>query len=74
MSVFNVELKRVVDDTYDIEIGYALENKLIEDIENGLVGKIKKFAVITDSNVKELYAKPICEKLLKAGMKVDLFV
>lgn len=74
MSIFNVELKRVVDDTYDIEIGYALENKLIEDIENGLVGKIKKFAVITDSNVKELYAKPICEKLLKAGMKVDLFV
>ncbi len=74
MSVFNVELKRVVDDTYDIEIGYELENKLIEDIENGLVGKIKKFAVITDSNVKELYARPICEKLLKAGMKVDMFV
>ena len=74
MSVFNVELKRVVDDTYDIEIGYELENKLVEDIENGLVGKIKKFAVITDSNVKELYAKPICEKLLKAGMKVDMFV
>ena len=41
MSVFNVELKRVVDDTYDIEIGYELENKLIEDIENGLIGKIK---------------------------------
>lgn len=74
MSVFNVELKRVVDDTYEIEIGYELENKLVEDIENGLVGKIKKFAVITDSNVKELYARPICEKLLKAGMKVDMFV
>ena len=39
MSVFNVELKRVVDDTYDIEIGYALENKLIEDIcRNGNEG------------------------------------
>ena len=22
MSIFNVELKKVVDDTYDIEIGY----------------------------------------------------
>lgn len=74
MSLFNVELKRVVDDTYDIEIGYELENRLISDIENGLVGKVKKFAVITDTNVKDLYAKPICEKLLKAGMKVDLFV
>lgn len=24
MSIFNVELKKVVDDTYDIEIGYNL--------------------------------------------------
>ena len=49
MSVFQVELKKVVDDSYEIEIGYQLENRLIEDLKNGLVGKIKKFAVITDS-------------------------
>ena len=54
MSVFQVELKKVVDDSYEIEIGYQLENRLIEDLKNGLVGKIKKFAVITDSTVKEL--------------------
>ena len=29
MSTFNVELKRVVDDTYDIEIGYDLSSKLV---------------------------------------------
>lgn len=74
MSLFNVELKRVVDDTYDIEIGYELQRQLIEDLEKGLVGKIKKFAVITDTNVSDLYAKPICEKLLKAGYTVDMFV
>ena len=44
MSVFQVELKKVVDDSYEIEIGYQLENWLIEDLKNGLVGKIKKFA------------------------------
>ena len=29
MSIFNVELKKVVDDTYDIEIGYNLADSLI---------------------------------------------
>ena len=61
MSAFHVGLKKWVDDSYDIEIGYNLSSKLVEDITGGLVGKIKKFAVITDSNVKELYAKPICK-------------
>ena len=74
MSVFNVELKKVVDDTYEIEIGYQLSNKLIDDLQKGLVGNIRKFAVITDTNVQDLYAKPICEKLLRAGFSVDMFV
>ena len=56
MSVFNVELKRVVDDSYEIEIGFCLADKLISDIQNGLVGGITKYAVITDSIVKDLYA------------------
>ncbi len=74
MSTFNVELKRVVDDSYEIEIGYDLSNKLVNDIEKGLVGKIRKFAVITDSNVCDLYAKSISEKLVRAGYEVDIFV
>ena len=32
MSIFNVELKKVVDDTYDIEIGYNLADSLISDL------------------------------------------
>ena len=74
MSSFNVELKKVVDDSYEIEIGYELSNQLVEDLEKGLVGKIKRFAVITDSNVRDLYAKTICEKLIHSGFLVDMFV
>lgn len=74
MSVFNVELKKVVDDSYDIEIGYDLAGKLVNDIEKGLVGRIRRFAVITDSNVCDLYARPISEKLLREGFEVDVFV
>lgn len=74
MSVFNVELKKVVDDSYEIEIGYDLMDQLVQDLHTGLVGKLRKFAVITDSNVQELYGKPICRKLLRAGFSVDMFV
>lgn len=39
MSVFNVELKKVVDDSYDIEMGYRLEDQLVEDLETRSSGK-----------------------------------
>ncbi len=74
MSVFNVELKKVIDDSYEIEIGFCLEDKLIADIQNGLVGNITKFAVITDSVVKDLYANEVLNKLINAGYNADLFV
>ena len=33
MGTFNVELKKIVDDSYDIEIGFHLEDKLISDLK-----------------------------------------
>lgn len=74
MASFRVDLKKVVDDSYDIEIGYNLEDKLIDDIKSGLVGNIKKFAVVTDSIVKDLYAEGILKRLLDNGYKADLIV
>ena len=74
MAIFNVELKKVVDDSYEIEIGFELEDKLISDIKNGLVGNITRFAVITDSVVKDLYAEKILTKLTESGYNADLFV
>lgn len=74
MSVFQVELKKIVDDSYDIETGFELEEKLIRDLRNGLVGGVRKFAIITDSIVKDLYAVPIYQMLLEAGYQADLFV
>ena len=55
ISSFRVELKKVIDDIYDIEIGKGLSEKLLTDIQNGLVGNISKFVVVTDSSVKEFY-------------------
>ena len=36
MAVFQVELKKVVDDSYSIEIGHGLTGKLIRDLAGGL--------------------------------------
>lgn len=74
MKSFRVELKKVVDDSYDVQIGRGLTPQLIGDIKRGLAGNVKKFAVITDSTVEKLYAEPILEELIKAGYQGDLFV
>ncbi|MCD8217726.1 MAG: 3-dehydroquinate synthase [Clostridiales bacterium] len=74
MAKFQVELKKVVDDSYEIEIGYGLTGQLIKDIADGLVGGIRKFAVITDTNVASLYAAPVTEKLREIGYQAELFI
>ena len=74
MSCFRVELKKVVDDSYDVQIGQNLIGTLIEDIKNGLAKGKKKFAVITDSIVEPLYGRPVLEALEQAGYSCDLFV
>lgn len=74
MQNFKVELKKVIDDSYEVQIGRNLIPGLVQDMEHGLVGKIKKFAVVTDSNVEKLYAVPILEELRNAGFSAELFV
>ena len=74
MSKFHVELKKVVDDTYDVEIGQKLVSTLISDLKAGLDGGVKKMAVITDSTVEELYGGPICQALSEEGYQAELFV
>lgn len=73
MASFQVNLKKVVDDSYEIEIGYDLSGHLVRDIPSLLGDKIRKFAVITDTNVEELYAKPVADKLISCGFQAELF-
>ena len=74
MSEFRVELKKVVDSTYTVEIGQGLVPTLIRDLKDGLDGGVKKLAVITDSNCEEPYGGPICQSLSDAGYQAELFV
>lgn len=71
---FYCELKKIVDDSYDIEIGRNLQKVFVEDVKRGLFGSIKKFAVVTDETVMALYAKNIYQALAAEGYTADLIV
>lgn len=73
MSVFRVALKKVIDDSYDIEVGRSLAGQLAQDLCAGLMGSRRRFALITDSTVKQLYAEEICRCLLDAGFEGQIF-
>ena len=70
---FRCELKRVVDDSYDIQIGRDLGDTLAADLKGGLCGRPSRIAVVSDSNVAPLYAGEILEKLRAAGFTAELF-
>ncbi len=74
MKSFKVELKKVVDDTYDVMIGRNLQDELVKDLVGNIGNGIKKFAVVTDSTVDELYAKDICKRIIDAGLQAKTYV
>lgn len=74
MSAFEVNLKKVVDNSYQIEIGFGLVDKMLFDIQSGLVGNISRFAIVTDSNVSELYGEKINHMLNANGYESHMIV
>ena len=73
MASFHVPLKKVVDDSYDIEIGRSLVPSLIQDLKNGIFPKANKLAIITDSNVEAIYIADLMTELKDAGFNAFLF-
>ena len=73
MSTFHVDLKKTVDDSYEIEVGRSLTRKLADDLAGGLMGGLRRFALITDSRVEPLYARDILRTLEDAGFDGEIF-
>jgi 3-dehydroquinate synthase len=61
--IINIPLKRMLDDSYDISIGENLFDELIDDLQNNSKTAKLRYAIITDSNVKPLYAEPLASSL-----------
>ena len=70
---FRVALQKVVDSSYDIEIGESLFEALLEDLRRGIVQNVSKYAIITDSTVEALYGQPLLEMLHRNHFEVELF-
>jgi len=73
LSTFHVQLERVVHDSYQIKIGRNLFDTLIADLKGPFFHPIAKFAVISDSNISQLYGEPLVRKLKESGFDCDLF-
>jgi 3-dehydroquinate synthase len=73
MPVFRVPLKSTIDDSYDIEIGQKLYDRLVADLKQGLLPGAHRLAVITDRNVEELYARELLALLDQAGIRASIF-
>ncbi len=61
----------LLEDSYDIIIGYNLFDKLNENIKNIFIGK--KVMIITDDNLERLYSKEIEKIIENGGYEVDIF-
>lgn len=66
---FYCELKKVVDDSYDIEIGHKLSDTLINDIQNGLVGKIKNLLLLLTLSLRIFMQRKSLISLLQTVLK-----
>ena len=54
MQTINVKIEKVINNSYEIEIGYDMFEKLVDDIKHKIVPNVYRYAIITDSNVAAL--------------------
>jgi 3-dehydroquinate synthase len=67
-----VPLKRIIDDSYEIEIFDGGFSHIADDLKKMGIGD--RFIVITDTNTKTLYAKAFLKALAKVRIHADLLI
>ncbi len=66
-----INLERKIDESYGIIIGSNLFPRIAQDLKQLRLGS--KHAIVTDSNVRDLYADPLLKELRQAGLECTLF-
>ncbi len=66
----HLDLRRTVDESYDILIGCGLLEHIPADLRRNPVGN--KYAIITDSEIRDLYGRKLLENLEGEGIKACL--
>jgi 3-dehydroquinate synthase len=71
MKQQRINLERKIDDSYDLVIGTDLLLRIAENLRQKQLGT--KYAIITDSNVRRLYADKLSDALNSEGLRNDIF-
>ena len=66
-----ISLRRDVDESYDITFGNNLFPIIAQDLKDSRIGE--RYAIITDSNVKPLYATSLENRLKEVGLTTAVF-
>lgn len=65
-----LNLRRVLDESYDIIIGYNLLERIPLDLKENPIGD--KYAIITDSSIRGLYGETLLNSFLEEGISACL--
>lgn len=72
MTVIHIPLKRELDESYNIQIGENMFSVVLADIRKGIFPKAHRLVIITDDNVRSLYAEDLYKRLTCEGLNVLL--
>ncbi|MEM2029559.1 MAG: 3-dehydroquinate synthase family protein, partial [Candidatus Bathyarchaeia archaeon] len=70
VEVLRLNLSRVVDESYNILIGFGLFDSIPADLKANPVGE--KYAIITDSVLKDIYGRRLLEKFSEENIDACL--
>ncbi len=70
MERVHLNLRKKVNNSYDILIDKNLLSKIPLDLKKSKIGN--RYLIITDSNIKGLFGKKLLAMMKKAGLKTDL--
>lgn len=70
VKLLKLNLKRIVDESYDILIGFGLLDEIPLDLKNRPVGS--RYAIITDNELRRIYGERLLKRFHEAGLEAHL--
>jgi 3-dehydroquinate synthase len=70
MEKVHLNLKKEINNSYDIIIGKDILNKIPADLKKKNIGN--QYLIITDSNIKKLFGNKLLVLMKKSGLKTNL--
>lgn len=70
VEILRLNLKRFVDESYEVLIGYGLFKEISSDLKRRSLGN--KYAIITDTVIRDIYGRILLNRLREEGLNACL--